>query len=54
MTTLRIAFASSDRKHVDQHFGAALAFAIYAVSAESAHLDEVAVFSPQAMDGNED
>lgn len=54
MTTLRIAFASTDRKHVDQHFGAALAFAIYAVSAEGAHLDEVAQFSPQAMDGNED
>ena len=54
MTTLRIAFATTDRKHVDQHFGAALAFAIYSVNAESAQLEEIAEFSPQAMDGNED
>ncbi|MEW5837838.1 MAG: NifB/NifX family molybdenum-iron cluster-binding protein [Pseudomonadota bacterium] len=54
MSSLRIAFASSDRRHVDQHFGAALAFAIYALSREGAHLEEVAEFSPQAMDGNED
>ncbi|MEW6765252.1 MAG: NifB/NifX family molybdenum-iron cluster-binding protein [Pseudomonadota bacterium] len=52
--TLRIAFASTDRQHVDQHFGAALAFAIYSVSEDGARLEEIAEFAPEAMDGNED
>jgi nitrogen fixation protein NifX len=53
--SLRIAFASSDRRRVDQHFGAAEAFAIYELSAEEARLVEVAEFtdSDTAMDGHE-
>ncbi|MDD3610062.1 MAG: NifB/NifX family molybdenum-iron cluster-binding protein [Halothiobacillaceae bacterium] len=52
--SLKVAFASADRKRVDQHFGAARAFAIYRVSADEARLEEVARFAPEAMDGNED
>lgn len=51
--SLRIAFASSDREHVDQHFGAARAFAVYTVEPASHALVEVAQFMETAMDGNE-
>ena len=53
--SVRIAFASSDRKRVDQHFGAAEAFAIYELSDDEARLGEVAEFTDHdtAMDGNE-
>ena len=53
--SLRIAFASSDRKRVDQHFGAAEAFCIYELSEDDAKLIEVAEFtdSDTAMDGHE-
>jgi nitrogen fixation protein NifX len=50
---LKVAFASSDRKHVDQHFGAARAFAIYAIDTDSIALIEVAEFMEAAMDGHE-
>lgn len=50
---LKVAFASSDRKHVDQHFGAARAFTVYAVDATSISLVEVAEFMETAMDGHE-
>lgn len=50
---LKIAFASADRQCVDQHFGAATGFAIYAVDAERARLVEVAEFAEERMDGNE-
>jgi nitrogen fixation protein NifX len=50
---VKVAFASSDRQHVDQHFGAARAFAVYAVDAHSSVLSEVAEFLESAMDGNE-
>lgn len=56
----RIAFASSDRRLVDQHFGAAEAFAIYELALEDqriadARLVEVAQFhdTDTAMDGHE-
>lgn len=56
----RIAFASSDRRLVDQHFGAAEAFAIYELALEDQHiadarLVEVAQFhdADTAMDGHE-
>ena len=52
-TTLKIAFASRDRRHVDQHFGAAEAFAICAVGAHSSALLEVVQFLEAAQDGNE-
>lgn len=50
---LKLAFASDDRITVNQHFGAAAGFAIYALDGERAQLVEVAEFAPEAMDGNE-
>lgn len=50
---LRVAFASADRATVDQHFGAAIGFAIYALDGERAQLVELAEFPPESMDGNE-
>jgi nitrogen fixation protein NifX len=53
VTSVRIAFASLDRCVVDQHFGAARAFAIHEVSAGAAPLVEVTEFIDTAQDGNE-
>jgi nitrogen fixation protein NifX len=50
----RVAFATSDMRSVDQHFGAAAAFAVYALGADQARLVEVAQFQVEGMDGNED
>lgn len=50
---IRVAFASSDRNRVDQHFGAAEGFAIYEVTPERATLVAVGEFAAEAMDGNE-
>ncbi|WP_153108741.1 NifB/NifX family molybdenum-iron cluster-binding protein [Propionivibrio limicola] len=50
---LRVAFATSDRATVDQHFGATVGFAIYAVDGERAKLVQVAEFPEESMDGNE-
>lgn len=52
--TVRVAFASIDRRHVDQHFGAAGGFVIYQVSPHRYELAEVAQFGKLDMDGNED
>ncbi len=49
-TTLRLAFASTDRMTVDQHFGASTAFAIYAVDGHSAQLIEVIEFIDTVQD----
>ena len=51
---LRIAFASTDRTRVNQHFGAAEGFAIYEVTPDKATLVGVGEFPEEAMDGNED
>ena len=53
--SVKIAFASSDRRAVDQHFGAAEAFCIFQLAEDDAHLVEVAQFhdSDVAMDGHE-
>lgn len=53
--SVKIAFASADRKTVDQHFGAAEAFVIYELSEDDAHLVEAVEFheSDTAMDGHE-
>jgi len=53
--SVKIAFASSDRRQVDQHFGAAESFAIYELSDDDARLVEVAEFTDTdtAMDGHE-
>ncbi|WP_058558319.1 NifB/NifX family molybdenum-iron cluster-binding protein [Thiohalocapsa sp. ML1] len=52
--TVRVAFASADRKHVDQHFGAAQGFVIYRIGAARYDLEEAAQFGRLDMDGNED
>lgn len=51
--TVRIAFATSDRRAVNQHFGAAESFAIYEVGEGETRLIEVAEFIETAMDGHE-
>lgn len=51
---IRVAFATSNLKDIDQHFGAAEAFAIHAIDAKHAKLLEVVQFGPLAQDGNED
>lgn len=51
---LKVAFATDDRIAVNQHFGAAVGFAIYALDAEAAKLVQVVEFPVEAMDGNED
>ena len=51
--TVKIAFASNDRRLVNQHFGAAEAFAIYEMGETETHLVEVAEFIETAMDGHE-
>ncbi|MGR9073830.1 MAG: nitrogen fixation protein NifX [Gammaproteobacteria bacterium] len=53
-TSLKIAFATTDMKHVNQHFGSAKSFAIYSVAPEGCEFVEVAQFGVQAQDGNED
>jgi nitrogen fixation protein NifX len=52
--SVKVVFATSDMKRVDQHFGAAGCFAIYAVSPQSARLVEAVQFGRLAHDGNED
>ncbi len=49
-----VAFASADRKHVDQHFGAAEGFVVYRVGPRRYELLQAAQFGRLDMDGNED
>ena len=53
-TLLQVAFASSDRQTVDQHFGSSRSFAIYGVNPERARLLRVIEFGDLEQDGNED
>ena len=53
-TALKVAFATSNMKQVDQHFGAAQAFAVYALDQEKACFVEAIEFGKLDMDGNED
>ncbi len=53
-SALKVAFATSDMKHVDQHFGAAESFAVYGLNQKHAALAEAVQFGRPAMDGNED
>ena len=53
-SAIKVAFASTDLKHVNQHFGASQSFALYAVDRDKAQLIEVVQFGRLAMDGNED
>ena len=51
---LKVAFATSDRQTVDQHFGSARSFAIYGVDLEESRLITVSEFGELKQDGNED
>ena len=51
---IKAAFATSDRHKVDQHFGAASAILIYAVTSEQATVAEFAQFGDLDRDGHED
>ncbi|MFV8818372.1 NifB/NifX family molybdenum-iron cluster-binding protein [Haliea sp. E17] len=51
---LRVAFATSDRETVNQHFGSARSFAIYGVGMDGSRLLNVTEFGDLAQDGNED
>jgi nitrogen fixation protein NifX len=53
-TQIKVAFATSDMKVVDQHLGAARSFAVYAVDMDRASFTEVVQFGKLSMDGNED
>lgn len=53
-TLLKVAFASSNRSTVDQHFGSSRSFAIYGVNPERARLLSVIEFGELDQDGNED
>jgi nitrogen fixation protein NifX len=51
---IQAAFATSDRHKVDQHFGAASALLVYAVTPEQATMVEFAQFGELDRDGHED
>ncbi|MDP3008796.1 MAG: nitrogen fixation protein NifX [Methylococcales bacterium] len=53
-TALKVAFATSDMTTVNQHFGSAKSFAVYAVNRDETQLLEAAQFGVLAQDGNED
>lgn len=53
-TLLKVAFATSDRKMVDQHFGSALSFVIYGVNPNDSRFLSVSEFGDLSQDGNED
>lgn len=55
MTTpvIKVAFATSDRHQVDEHFGAASAMLIYAVTPDQATVVEFAQFGDLDQDGHE-
>jgi nitrogen fixation protein NifX len=50
---VRAAFATTDMKHVDQHFGTAQRYAVYCVLPRDATLLYSAQFGPQDRDGGE-
>ncbi|MGB0684393.1 MAG: NifB/NifX family molybdenum-iron cluster-binding protein [Magnetovibrionaceae bacterium] len=50
---LRVAFASTDMKHIDQHFGSASCFAIYGVDPDQFHMIDVIQFGDLKQDGDE-
>jgi len=50
---LRVAFATSDRKNINQHFGSASSFAIYGVNPEDARLLTVVEFGDLSHDSED-
>lgn len=53
-TLLKVAFATSDRLTVNQHFGSAVSFVVYGVDQSEARLLAVTEFGELDQDGNED
>lgn len=53
-TAIKVAFATTDMIHVNQHFGSAKSFALYAVDPATTELLEAVQFGDLAQDGNED
>ncbi|PQO45940.1 NifB/NifX family molybdenum-iron cluster-binding protein [Blastopirellula marina] len=53
LPSLCVAMASTDRVHVDEHFGSASQLVIYRVDENSSQLVSVAEFSDVKQDGNE-
>lgn len=53
-TLMKVAFASSDRKVVDQHFGSACSFVIYGVDMDQVQLLTVSEFAEISPDDTED
>lgn len=51
---LKFAFASTDMKVIDQHFGSAESFALYMIDPDNATLIEACQFGKHKQDGNED
>ena len=49
--TLRVAFASSDGAHVDQHFGSAQSFIVYSVGKSTANPIQIGEFSTTVSEG---
>lgn len=52
-TALKVAFATTDMKRVNQHFGSAASFAVYAVDPDESQLLEVAQFGEPAPTGGQ-
>ncbi len=53
-TGLKVAFATTDMKYVNQHFGSAESFVIYEVDMENTAMLEAVQFGQLKQDGNED
>lgn len=51
---IKIAFASHDGQHVNQHFGTAETFVIYALEPQNTRLVEVIKFAKTTRDGHEE
>ncbi|NOZ36849.1 MAG: nitrogen fixation protein NifX [Gammaproteobacteria bacterium] len=51
---LKVAFATTDMESVNQHFGSASSFSIYALDPKKSRLFEVVQFGDMEQDGNED
>ncbi|WP_426415192.1 NifB/NifX family molybdenum-iron cluster-binding protein [Aestuariirhabdus sp. LZHN29] len=49
---VRVAFATRDRKKIDQHFGSACSFMIYSITPDNCELIEVAEFAETEQDKN--
>ena len=53
-SALKVAFATTDQHHVDQHFGTCEGLAVYLVTRDEIHFHEAIAFEKVAQDGTED